>query len=175
MLLAISACKQPENAAPQAPEPGVTAPPGCGAAGFLKARVYGAISATLDWSGDDLKCEGMPRPEGRGARLLFTGSVGDRSIVIIVAMPELTRASADAELASNITFIEEGGSRFFSTADLDVCITQIGSTEALDDSGDRYSVSGSVYCVSPLAEVNGDSSISLSELSFSGLLDWNAS
>lgn len=158
-----------------APEPAASAAPGCGEAGLLQASVYGAISATLDWSGSELSCEGMPRPDGRGARLRFAGAVDDRSIVIIIAMPGLTRGSSGSELASNVTLIEEGRGRFFSTADLDVCLTQIGSLEALDDGGHRFSISGSVYCVSPLAEVNGDSSISLSELAFSGLLDWDAS
>ena len=158
-----------------APEPAARATPGCGETGFVKASVYGAISSLIDWAGSGLACEGMPRPEGQGARMRFAGPVGDRDIAIIVAMPALTRESAGAELASNVTLIEEGRGRFYSTADLDVCLTQIESMNALDAAGDRYSISGSVYCVSPLAEVNGDSSISISELTFSGILDWNAS
>ena len=175
MLLVVSACKQAEVASATAPEPAKPASAGCGSGGFLKASIYGAISASLDWAGQRLNCAGMPRPNGQGARLRFAGSVNDHPIAIIIAMPGLTRASAGAELASNVTLIEEGNGRFYSTVDLDVCLTQIESMEAIDDGGDRYSVGGSVYCVSPLAEVNGDSSVSLSELTFTGLLDWNAS
>ena len=90
-------------------------------------------------------------------------------------MPGLTRDSAGAELASNITLIEEGSGRFYSTVSLDMCLTHIKSMQALGDIDDEYSIGGSVYCVSPLAEVNGDSSVSISELTFSGLLDWSAS
>lgn len=174
MILSAAACK------PEA-ESGVAAPsedaasPGCGDDGFLVAEIYGAISASLNWSGAHLTCEGMPRPDGRGARLRFAGSVDEHEIAIIVAMPELTRESAGGELASNVTLIEEGNGRFYSTADLDVCLTQIDAMEALDNEGNRYSVAGSVYCVSPLVQVNGDSSISVNELSFAGLVDWSDS
>jgi len=45
---------------------------------------------------------------------------------------------------------------------------------AIDPLGDLYSIDGRLYCIAPLAEVNGESSLSISELSFSGLLDWSA-
>ena len=174
MILSATACKPGADSAAVAPSEDF-ASPGCGDDGFLVAEIYGAISASLDWSGTQLTCEGMPRPDGRGARLRFAGSVDAHRIAIIVAMPELTRDSAGGELASNITLIEEGSGRFYSTADLDVCLTQVDAIEALDKKGNRYSVAGSVYCVSPLAEVNGETSISINELSFTGLFDWSAS
>lgn len=174
MMLSAAACKPPAESGADAPS-SESASHGCGDNGFLIAEVYGAISASLDWRGANLVCEGMPRPEGRGARLRFAGTVDEHPIAIIVAMPELTRQSAGEELASNVTLIEEGSGRFYSTADLDVCLTQIDTMEALDDGGKRHSVTGNVYCVSPLAEVNGDTSISINELSFTGLLDWSAS
>ena len=47
--------------------------------------------------------------------------------------------------------------------------------DALDDSGDSFALGGLLYCVSPLPEVNGDSSVSIPELRFQGLLDWSSS
>ena len=47
--------------------------------------------------------------------------------------------------------------------------------EAFGESATRYSIGGTLYCVQPLAEVNGLSSISLTELQFQGLVDWSAS
>jgi len=78
-------------------------------------------------------------------------------------------------LSSNVTLIEEGGGRFFSTPDIKNCLADIESVTTLDESGDVYSVVGALYCVTPLPELNGDSSVSIPELHFSGLLDWNAS
>jgi hypothetical protein len=149
----------------------------CGNDGELHAELYGALTARLEWNKNDLQCAGMPRPEGRGARLRFAGTVNsdERPIAIIIAIPDLERAARGNEFKSNITIIEEGNGRFFSTQDLDNCLTDITALEALDDSGDRYSIGGILYCVSPLPEINGQSSILIPELHFSGLIDWSSS
>lgn len=149
----------------------------CGDRGRLQARLYGAISAQLAWNRDELECSGMPRPEGRGARLRFAGEIDaeDRRIALIISIPELQRAVTGAEFASNVTVIEEGNGRFFSTSGLDNCLTDITALDVVDEAGDRFSIEGILYCVSPLAEVNGDSSVSIGELQFSGLLDWSTS
>ncbi len=119
----------------------------------------------------------MPRPDGAGARLRFAGLAGDgdRRIAIIVAIPALQRDVADSEMHSNVTIIEEGSSRFFSTPDLNNCFTDITSFNAINDAKDQYSIGGVLYCLSPLPEVNGDSSVSIPELEFTGLINWSAS
>lgn len=149
----------------------------CGDRGELRGRLYGAISVELDWSSDELECSGMPRPEGNGARLRFAGQLPDvdRRVAMIVAIPDLQRGTAGVEYATRVTVIEEGGGRFFTTASLNNCLTDIKALEALDESGDRFRIGGVLYCVSPLAEVNGLSSVSIDRLQFSGLLDWSAS
>lgn len=119
----------------------------------------------------------MPRPNGNGARLRFAGTAGEdaQKIAIIIAIPGLRRAQEGSELASNVTLIEEGRGQFFSTANLDNCLTDITELDAIDDSQDRYAIGGVLYCVSPLAQINGDSSVTIVELHFVGLLDWTAS
>jgi len=149
----------------------------CGDRGRLQAQLYGAISAQLLWNRDELECGGMPRPEGRGARLHFAGQVDaeNHRITLIIAIPELQRAGTGTEYPSNVTVIEEGSGRFFSTSGLDNCLTDITALNAVDETGDRFSIDGNLYCVSPLAEINGTSSMSISDMQFSGLLDWSAS
>jgi len=167
-------CQQAEYAAPTAarPQPVSYA---CGENGFLTTSLHGAITTRLDWQAADLECEGMPRPDGEGARLRFAGTHGERQIAIIIAMPSLQRGSTGKEIASNVTLIEEGNGRFFSTPDLNNCWTDVTSIEAFGESSTRFSIGGTLYCVQPLAEVNGRSSVSLTELQFQGLLDWSAS
>ena len=150
---------------------------GCGESGYLRGRLYGAIAWTLDWNTGKLQCEGMPRPDGKGARLRFAGSIGvdERQVAIIIAIPELSRDSPGTEYASNVTLIEEGRGRFFNTVDLSNCLTDITAMTAIHADGDRHTISGSLYCLAPLAEVNGDSSVSITELQFEGLIDWSAS
>ena len=143
----------------------------------MRTTLYGAIETRIDWQASQLECDGMPRPNGNGARLRFAGTVGDseQQIAIIIAIPDLRPAQRGNEYASNVTLIEEGNGRFFSTTDLNNCLTDITTLDALDKNKDRYSVGGVLYCVSPLAEVNGDSSVVIVELHFVGLLDWSAS
>jgi len=119
----------------------------------------------------------MPRPDGHGARLRFAGTVAgsEQRVAMIVAIPDLGREALGSEYRSNVTVIEEGVGRFFSTPNLDNCLTDITTLIALDDGGYRYSLGGLLYCVSPLPEINGDSSISIPELRFHGLLDWGSS
>ena len=71
-----------------------------------------------------------------------------------------------------MTLIEEGGGRFFSTSGLGNCWTDVLEQLQLDE--DDYFVAGTLYCIAPLAEVNGDSSVTLRELEFGGYLDWSA-
>lgn len=148
----------------------------CGEDGRLRTKLYGALVGSLDWSTAALECSGMPRPNGEGARIRFAGLVqnGSRRLAIIIAIPALERDATGAELASKVTLIDEGSGRFFSTWDLDSCWTDVTSLRSLDDSGDRFAIGGTLYCVAPLAEVNGDSSVSINELNFTGLLDWAA-
>lgn len=144
----------------------------CGARGFLRTNLYGELSGPVNWPDGKLDCAGMPRPEGKGARLRFAGQFGDLTLAILVAMPGLQRGTLARELDSNVTLIEEGGGRFFSTSGLGNCWTDVLEQEQLDE--DNYFVAGTLYCIAPLAEVNGDSSVTLRELEFGGYLDWSA-
>jgi len=174
--LAVLVC-QTAALATAAAAPAEEAAPGCGDGGFLRTQLYGALTATLDWGKHDLECSGMPRPEGRGARLRFAGAGpgAGQQVAFIIAIPDLTREALGDEYRSNVTLIEEGAGRFFSTPNLDNCLTNITSLTALDDSGDRFSIGGTLFCVSPLPQINGESSVSFSDVNFSGLIDWSSS
>lgn len=175
-VASLAACRtgaDEQTAVEQAAEPELK----CGANGYVAGEIYGAIRTTLDWDSDEVECTGMPRPEGSGARLRFSGPAGegDRQLAIIIAMPEFSRDATGTEFSANVTLIEEGNGRFFSTPDLDNCLSEIATVEARAESSDQDRVTGGLYCVAPLPEVNGESSVSIPELQFSGLLDWSSS
>lgn len=162
----------PEPAAVPALLPPPPASRECGERGYLRTNFYGELSGPVDWTAGDLECEGMPRPESAGARLRFAGEAGELSLAIIVAMPGFERGSEARELGSNVTVIEEGGGRFFSTTGIDSCWTDVLEQQQVDE--DVFFVAGRLYCIAPLAEVNGDSSVTLRELEFGGYVDWSA-
>ena len=149
----------------------------CGNDGFLTTDLFGALEVSLDWQTDVLACEGMPRPNGEGARLRFSGPAqagsAKRSLAFILGMPDLKQGETAQELPSNVTMIEEGSGRFFATQNTRNCWTDIHQHELLpDDKNTRYRIRGILYCLAPLAELNGDANISFTEMAFTGRLDW---
>ena len=148
----------------------------CEDGGALSTTLYGALSGEVEWYLDQLQCQGMPRPDGAGARLRFSGEVGDSGQVLafIIAIPDLEEGVDAAELASNVTIIDQSNAQFFSTPDMDSCWTDVEAQWPMDDRDSRYRIDGVLYCIGPLAEVNGDRSVSIPELRFSGQVDWGA-
>lgn len=148
----------------------------CGKDGYLTTELFGGLSGQLQWSASELECEGMPRPNGDGARLRFAANVSDDvKIALILALPELRRGETGKQLRTTVTVIEEGNARFFSSGDREICWTDITQVDGIDASTTSFSIGGNLYCVSPLTQVNGDSDVLIRDLEFRGLLDWEAS
>ena len=156
------------------PEADVARQP-CAATGRLSTRLYGAIDGDISWASADMACEGMPRPNEAGARLRFSGPhpSGDGTLVFIAAIPTLEPELAASELATRLTIIDESRSRFFTSPDFDICWTDIESNEPADNA--EHVVSGRIYCITPINEVNGSATVSAADIVFSGRIDWDAS
>ena len=67
--------------------------------------------------------------------------------------------------------MEEDTGRFFSTADADVCWSDVLEHQAIDEQ--HYSLAGRVYCVAPLAQVSGAGGVTVSDFEFRGRVDWS--
>lgn len=172
--LLLTACDRPATTA-LPPEVAATA---CLPGGALTASVYGSLEGELDWQGSELACEGMPRPHGRGARLRFegpaTGDSGAGRLAFIIALPELAEGRTATELAAGVTLMEVNAGRFFSSPQQAGCWADVLDQEPVGDAeADAWRISGLLYCVSPLAEVNGTASVSLRDLRFTGTVDWS--
>ncbi len=167
--------------APESPPAPVQLAATCPADGALVANVFGGLEGRLEWRGDELDCEGMPRPHGQGARLRFAGpalagSEAER-LAFIIAMPNLEKGQTGSELEAGVTLMLEDTGRFYSSPEHAGCWADIDVHEPADDSGgpgssNEYRISGLLYCLSPLAELNGTASVSILNLEFSGRLDW---
>lgn len=114
----------------------------------------------------------MLRPDGHGIRLRFAGDVTDERLAIIIAIPDLQAGEPAVGLPSNVTITVEGSGRFFSTPNLDSCWTDVNSPTVVSGEKGSYTISGTLYCVSPLGEVNGDAAVSIPELSFTTIVNW---
>lgn len=168
----LAACGDPPKSQAEDSVAGVTG--ACGADRYVRAELYGAIRGSLDWS-TQLACEGMPRPNGQGARLRLSGPApgnATQQLALIMGLPDLRRGMTGDELRTNVTLIAEEQGLFFSTTDAASCWTDINEHAAVSSGADGYRISGVLYCVAPLPEVNGSKSINLGELEFAGTMNW---
>lgn len=176
MLLLIAGCDaapEPEAATDSAIlPPHARTSPDCGPRGSLVAVLYGGIETELQWPPGLLACESMLRPQGEGIRLRFEGDVGSERLVFIIALPGLEPGATASELPANVTLTVEGSGRFFSTPSLDSCWVDIISQDPMPDQEDSYWITGELFCVGPLGEINGDASIMLDHFRFTGVAAW---
>jgi len=172
MLLGpLGACGEPAEVEVDAPSR--SEPRTCGENGAAKSSLYGGIETEIRWSADDMVCDSMLRPNGEGVRLRFVGDVSGERLALIIALPDLNPGDTNVETPSNVTLNVEGSGRFFSTPNLDSCWTEVISQAKLNDEDDVYAIEGTLFCITPLGEINGDAAVSIPEFSFSTLLNWS--
>ena len=175
--LFVAACSDPDPAPERAISALLPASDGretaCAGDSFLRGRLLGAIEADIDWASATISCEGGQRPDGAGARLRFARTSDDGSgLAVIIAIPGLSRRSTGTEFAANVTLILEGEARFFSTQNREACWADLHGNEPVGDH--RYAIEGELYCIAPLAEVNGSASVTIDGLDFRGLVEWGS-
>ena len=140
--------------------------------GYLRGRFFGALSLTADWSGADLLCDGMQRPNGAGVRLFFAPeNPGADPVSVLIGLDGRPEDLVGAERPANVTVIDERRGRFFSTGGPGRCWASISSVTALAKSGGGnpgFRIDGLVYCVGALPSVGDRASLTLSELRFAG-------
>lgn len=151
-----------------------TAQQNCRPESRLDTRLYGAIDQRLEWSPGSLQCESMGRPQREGIRLRFSGPAGESEVqlTVIIALPGLSAGESGKELAANLTLIEDSAGRFYGSKGKDSCWADI-EQELLSADGTTYVVSGKVYCINPLAQINGEGSIRFEEIEFRAAADWS--
>ena len=166
------ACKAQDESVP--PVAVVPVKSGCGTVGTVEAALFGSIETDIRWSAADMQCDSMQRPNGEGLRLRFAGDVSGEVLAIIIAIPGLKPDEIGIELPSNVTANVEGSGRFFSTPNLDSCWTEMSSQKPVTGNAHARAIAGTLLCVTPLGEINGDAAVSIPKLSFSTIADWSA-
>ncbi|MDH5239929.1 MAG: hypothetical protein OEW73_04020 [Gammaproteobacteria bacterium] len=168
----LTSCKaEHESVSAVATVPVVSA---CGESGALRTALFGGIEANIQWGASDMECDSMPRPDGAGVRMRFAGEVSGEILAIIIAIPGLKPDEIGLEIPSNVTATVEGTGRFFSTPNLDSCWTEITSQARLAGQEDARAIAGTLYCVAPLGEINGDAAITIPTLEFSTIANWRS-
>jgi hypothetical protein len=141
--------------------------------GYLVGRLFGALDQTIVWRGAEMTCDGMMRPDNRGIRLVFASpeATDDQRLLFVIGIDGELDSLLHQEQKANITIIDEGTGRFFSTSGQDRCWTTVRAMEKHDDGYlPAYRVEGDLYCAGALPSLNGKGSVTLGDFRYSGRL-----
>jgi hypothetical protein len=127
-------------------------------AGFLRAKLQGAIEAELDWSSPGTpQCVGGPRPTLDGLRLVFKGKAGPDPLLVIIGVGVGETVTAARNVPASVTVVREGAGEFFATQGDDKCAVDELTQEPVAGHDGRYRLSGRGYCTQPARAVGDDS------------------
>lgn len=137
--------------------------------GRLRGRLFGALTADLDWTGPTLRCDGMPRPAGEGLRLFFSHPLdGNGQLALVLGIDGEPTAAGTREWPVTVTVIAEGQGKFFSSAGQQRCWARIDGITRLGGEPAARRIDGMVFCVGSLPSLNDLDSVTLVDLEFSG-------
>jgi hypothetical protein len=141
--------------------------------GYLRARLAGALQASIDWPNSGTHCEGGSRPGGRGLRLSFYREpAGEPNLLFVFGVAAVRAGEAAKAVGVNVTVFERGTSRVFGTQSDSRCTvdsltqTAIGGTPR----SKRFRVEARGFCTQPAHAVRGDGSLLVTTFDFAGLV-----
>jgi uncharacterized membrane protein (UPF0127 family) len=142
--------------------------------GFLAMRLRGSIEEEVSWKEPALDCTGMPRPDGRGLRLRFSGRrANGGELAVVFAAPELGMGASGRGVPVNVTVLDGAGARIYGTQGDSRCqFDEVDQRKIADAAWPErsYRVTASGFCVAPARAVDGDGSVLLTRFDFAGLV-----
>jgi hypothetical protein len=145
--------------------------------GFLEMRLRGSIERDIRWQEPELACTGMPRPDGRGLRVQFSGPLDGGELAVVIAAPALAPGASGRGVPVNVTLLDRGGERIYGTQGEDRCeldeVTQV-PVGAGAFAARNYRISGRGFCIAPARALDGDGAVMLTRFDFAGLVTLDA-
>jgi uncharacterized membrane protein (UPF0127 family) len=142
--------------------------------GFLTMHLRGSIEADVRWREPELDCAGMQRPDGRGLRVRFAGTLPEGgALAVLFAAPDLPVGMSAKGVPVNVTLIDDAGERIFGTQGDSRCTFDTVEQQGVTDASPRapsYRVSASGFCVAPARAVDSDGAVLLTRFDFAGLV-----
>ncbi|MEM7611576.1 MAG: hypothetical protein AAF270_07865 [Pseudomonadota bacterium] len=139
----------------------------------LRGELHGAVRGELVATSATTHCQGMQRPARNGVRLQFRIAKGEQisNLTMIVGIDKLGRGDVGEGLRTTLTIIDEDNDRFFSTGEQLSCFSDITENRPRP-AANSSAISGIVWCTAAIPQINGNESVRLSELYFSGIVEW---
>lgn len=177
LALTLLAFAASAGADPAPIQPAATSAGGCLDAGdaLLRARLRGAIEADLDWHGQALECEGMPRPDGAGVRVRFRSHLPDgRALAVLFAAVELVPGEVRDGVPVNVTLLVEDAGEIYGTQGSDRCrLDHVEQREIPSPASRtrRFRIEGRGFCFVPARAPHGSSAVLVNRFDFVGRVD----
>jgi hypothetical protein len=150
---------------------------GCLATGdaSLRARLRGAIDADVDWHGNALECEGMPRPDRAGVRAHFRGRLPDgRMLALLFAATTVAPGETRQDAPVNLTLLVEDTGEIYGTLGGDRCrLDRVVQRELPSPipGARRFRVEGHGFCHAPARALHGTAVVLVNRFDFVGRVD----
>ena len=144
--------------------------------GFVTMRLRGSIEQDIHWTEPALECTGMSRPDGKGLRLRFAGTLSGGELAVVFAAQDLAPGVTARAVPVNVTLIDGAGEHIYGTQGDDRCSFDEIEQSPLSDPAvpeHSYRVSARGFCVAPARAIDGDGSVLLTRFDFAGLVTWN--
>ena len=139
--------------------------------GFITMRLRGSIERQVHWTEPALECTGMSRPDGKGLRVRFAGTLDGGELAVVFAAPELGIGSSARAVPVNVTLLDGAGERIYGTQGDSRCEFDAVDQRPIEDStrpGRSYRISARGFCVAPARALDGDGSVLLTRFDFAG-------
>jgi hypothetical protein len=141
--------------------------------GYFRARVAGAIEATVDWPNSGTRCEGEARDKPPGVRLSFQrASGGATDLLFVFGITGVREGQPLREAGANLTVIVQGTNRIFGTLGDSRCTVDSLTQRALEAPG-SYRLEARGFCTQPAHAVRGDGAVLVSTFEFAGLVTYD--
>lgn len=155
------------------PSPIIT-PSGClpSGDGYLRARLAGAITATIDWPNSGTLCQGEWRGKPPGVRLSFERPTGgDPNLLLVFGLTGVRAGKSGRAIRTNVTVVVQGKSRIFGTLGDKRCTVDSLTQRPLSPAG-FYRLEARGFCTSPAHAIHGDGDVLVSTFEFAGIVNF---
>lgn len=134
--------------------------------GYFRARVAGAIDATIDWPNSGTRCEGEAKSMPPGVRLSFQRAAdATPNLLFVFGLTGIREGQAARATAVNLTVIIQGTNRIFGTLGDARCTVDSLTQQPLPMRG-SYRVEARGFCTQPAHAVRGDGDVLVSTFEF---------
>jgi hypothetical protein len=151
------------------PEPTSCLPTGDG---YLRARLAGALDATIDWPNAGTVCQGEAKTDPEGVRMSFKRARGGKpNLLFLFGLTGVREGSPARNSGVNLTLIVQGTPRIYGTLGDSRC-TVDSLTQTPLKTAHAFKVEARGFCTQPAHAVHGDGDVLVSTFEFAGRVDY---